>query len=67
MPFRSRHRCMSLGWKPGLSAPSSREVSQYSVVKAGLEIALPFLCAPGRAHSLRGESPLRTLMTGTVS
>jgi hypothetical protein len=25
------------------------------------------LCAPGRAHSLGGESPLRTLMTGTVS
>jgi hypothetical protein len=25
------------------------------------------ICAPGRAHSLGGESPLRTLMTGTVS
>src|SRR3990172_5932971 len=26
-----------------------------------------FDCAPGRAHSLGGGSPLRTLMTGTVS
>ena len=26
-----------------------------------------FFCAPGRAHSLGGESPLRTLMTGPVS
>jgi hypothetical protein len=26
-----------------------------------------FCCAPGRAHSLGGASPLRTLMTGTVS
>jgi hypothetical protein len=30
-------------------------------------VLVVFYCAPGRAHSLGGESPLRTLMTGTVS
>ena len=35
----------------------------------GLQAWLAALCncAPGRAHSLEGGSPLRTLMTGTVS
>ena len=26
-----------------------------------------FICAPGRAHRLGGESPLWTLMAGTMS